>query len=286
MDGRTPDAASSLYTTPFFHVQPAFITARALSSTGEPSLVTVARLDQRRTPEPSIVIEHPVVENPGTSLIEIHTDDPGARIHYTIDGSEPTVSSAEYTAPVSVDRTTTVRAIANSEGSKPSSSVEAVAAFTVPRRDVTLTWEYSPKYPGGGTRALIDGRTGRLDYHDPAWQGFERTDMEAIIDLGKAISIRDVTIGFLRNQGAWIFPPIGVECAVSLDGTSFAVVVDEQNALDSTATRASVIRKHFRFSEVTVRFVKVRARNVGLCPLWHNGAGGKAWLFVDEIAVE
>jgi len=25
---------------------------------------------------------------------------------------------------------------------------------------------------------------------------------------------------------------------------------------------------------------------VGVCPEWHKGAGGKAWLFVDEIFVE
>jgi len=28
------------------------------------------------------------------------------------------------------------------------------------------------------------------------------------------------------------------------------------------------------------------AKNRGVCPAWHPGAGQKAWLFVDEIAVE
>ena len=34
------------------------------------------------------------------------------------------------------------------------------------------------------------------------------------------------------------------------------------------------------------RYVRIVARNVGTCPPWHPGAGGKAWLFVDEIIVE
>ena len=34
------------------------------------------------------------------------------------------------------------------------------------------------------------------------------------------------------------------------------------------------------------RYVRVRARNMGLCPDWHKGAGHKAWIFADEIVVE
>jgi hypothetical protein len=39
-------------------------------------------------------------------------------------------------------------------------------------------------------------------------------------------------------------------------------------------------------AEKEARFVRIKARNVGICPDWHPGAGGKAWLFVDEIVVE
>ncbi|MFH0992637.1 MAG: hypothetical protein V1799_21785 [bacterium] len=34
-------------------------------------------------------------------------------------------------------------------------------------------------------------------------------------------------------------------------------------------------RRHFR----------IRAKNIGVCPEGHPGAGGKAWLFLDEIVV-
>ena len=30
----------------------------------------------------------------------------------------------------------------------------------------------------------------------------------------------------------------------------------------------------------------MKAQNVKVCPKWHKGAGGKAWLFVDEIVIE
>lgn len=35
-----------------------------------------------------------------------------------------------------------------------------------------------------------------------------------------------------------------------------------------------------------VRFLRVRARNVGTLPAWHPASPEHAWLFVDEILVE
>ena len=40
------------------------------------------------------------------------------------------------------------------------------------------------------------------------------------------------------------------------------------------------------FTPVPFRYIKVVAKNVGVCPPWHNGAGGEAWVFADEIIVK
>lgn len=42
----------------------------------------------------------------------------------------------------------------------------------------------------------------------------------------------------------------------------------------------------YALHDVRARFVNVHARSVGVCPPWHQGAGGKAWTFCDEITVE
>ena len=34
------------------------------------------------------------------------------------------------------------------------------------------------------------------------------------------------------------------------------------------------------------QFIKVTAENYGVCPEWHLGAGGKTWIFVDEITIK
>jgi len=34
-----------------------------------------------------------------------------------------------------------------------------------------------------------------------------------------------------------------------------------------------------------IRYIKVRAKNIGVCPSWHVGRGEKGWIFVDEIVI-
>ncbi|MEO2186507.1 MAG: hypothetical protein ABGX30_08015, partial [bacterium] len=36
----------------------------------------------------------------------------------------------------------------------------------------------------------------------------------------------------------------------------------------------------------TGRFVRVQAINRKICPDWYDGAGGKAWIFADEIVIQ
>jgi hypothetical protein len=41
-----------------------------------------------------------------------------------------------------------------------------------------------------------------------------------------------------------------------------------------------------KVSYVFARYIRVSAKNIGVCPEWHAGAGGKTWLFVDEVIVK
>ena len=36
---------------------------------------------------------------------------------------------------------------------------------------------------------------------------------------------------------------------------------------------------------IRARYIKVFAKNYGKLPDWHLGAGGQAWIFVDEITI-
>jgi arylsulfatase A-like enzyme len=149
---------------------------------------------------------------------------------------------------------------------------------------VTLAEPASPSYPGNGPATLTDGKRGSLDFHDGRWLAFEGGNLEAAIDLGREAAISSVTCGFLQDQGSWIFRPAEVEVALSRDGASFQGVgrISRETTKDGVAAYKP---DEFRFPTSPARYIRVRARNVGTCPSWHAGSGGKCWIFCDEIVV-
>jgi hypothetical protein len=143
----------------------------------------------------------------------------------------------------------------------------------------------STRYPGQGPSSLTDGRLGSRDFQDGHWLGYEEDDLEAVVELGEARVIRRVGLDCLRAQVSWIFWPRSVEFAVSADGLAWETVAQVELTLEADPETATQLVA----AEVQtgpVRYVRVRARNLGRCPDWHAGAGGKAWLFADEIVLE
>jgi hypothetical protein len=154
------------------------------------------------------------------------------------------------------------------------------------RKPVRLTAAPSEKYPVGGALALADGLKGTTDYHCN-WLGFEDEEMEAVMDLGRTESLQAVEIRFLQDINAWIWLPQAVEYSVSEDGREFRPVglVFAQ----SDVKKAGVVIEDFRYAitkPLAARFVKARTRSFLKCPAWHKGAGGKAWIFADELVIE
>ncbi len=161
---------------------------------------------------------------------------------------------------------------------------ETVAHLAV-GASVTLRTTPSPRYPGEGPPSLTDGRLGSRDHNDERWLGFEGDDLEAVVDLGKTMDVRRIGLDCLQAQISWIFLPGWVEFAVSADGSDWetvrrAPIELEMDPRIGTRTVAADV------GAGAVRYIRVRARNLGQNPEWHPGAGGKAWLFVDEIVVE
>jgi arylsulfatase len=150
---------------------------------------------------------------------------------------------------------------------------------------VTLKTSPSPQYPGQGPSSLTDGKLGSRDHHDGRWLGFEADDLEAVVDLGEAKKVSRIGLDCLRAQVSWIFLPQSVEFAVSVDGDDWQTVHQAPVVLEANS-RTATQRIEAEVQAGPVRFVRVRARNLGECPEWHPGAGGKAWLFVDEIVVD
>ena len=150
---------------------------------------------------------------------------------------------------------------------------------------VSLAVPASPKYHGGDESALTDGIRGWNDYR-MHWLGFEGEDMDAVIDLGAERTVSSVTVDFLQDIESWVFMPLTLDVAVSADGRRYESAGKATNAIAPERSGAITAPFAVRFDARAARFVRVRTRSMNTCPAWHKGAGGKAWIFADEIVVE
>lgn len=216
--------------------------------------------------------------------VEIRSETPGAAIFYTLDGSRPTEASMRYTGPLAISQTAGLKAIAMKEGLliSPAGNVH----FQKSRfNNIRLLHPYAGKYDGGGPLGLLDGLQGSKAFADGRWQGFEGRDFQATIDLGKVQQVRHLKTTFLRDIGAWIFPPQWVQFEVSEDGENYRAVQRFELPAPGPGDETEVLAFEFK-GETRARYVRVTGKNVGACPEWHSGAGGRAWVFVDEVMVE
>ncbi len=153
-----------------------------------------------------------------------------------------------------------------------------------PRYIVTLGTEYHPKYKGGGPNTVVDGVRGSLEYNDHEWQGYEGVDFVATVDLGVVKPVASLSAGFLQEQESWIFMPVSVMFEISEDGITYSPVGDIQN--DTSEREAGTKIRDYRIDlNARARFVRIHAKNRGICPAWHPGAGSKCWIFTDEIEI-
>ncbi|MBI3005888.1 MAG: glycoside hydrolase family 92 protein [Ignavibacteriales bacterium] len=243
--------------------------------------------DDKHSPVQPIVTA-PLVEASGQSFVDslrinLRANPPDASIFFRLD---PGLNEfVQYVGPLSITQTCTVRAFATKDGFTRSREVEAVFHKRKQRAKIVLTSKYSSQYTGGGDEALIDGIRGVVDFRVGGWQGFEQDDLEVMIDLGTIKKITEVSLGSLQDNNAWIFFPTRVVFSFSQDGKVFHQPVEPRSDVSPDDSRA-LIKEFNAPVNTSARFVKVSAKNIGVCPPWHKGAGRKAWLFVDEILIK
>ena len=148
-DGSTPTTSSTQYTGPVTVTTTETINAMATAPGFTPSAVASATYTRQQQPQqtPAPVFS-PGSETFSSSIQVTITDDPGATIYYTTDGSTPTTSSTQYTGSITVTTTETINAMATAPGFTPSAVASATYTLIQPQ---TAPPTFSP---GGGTYLL------------------------------------------------------------------------------------------------------------------------------------
>ena len=110
-------------------------------------------------------------------------------------------------------------------------------------------------------------------------------DLDAVIDLGSVRSISSVSARFLQNLRSWIFFPTRIEYYLSEDGKTYSPLFSAEQPLSEHGPDELIKEYPCNAGPKNARYVKVIAKNPGICPAWHPGAGGKSWIFIDEITI-
>lgn len=113
-DGTEPTKTSTLYEGEFLPtIGVGSVKAKAFNSSGDVASATTT-FELTKNASPSISV------NMGAKEATISTTVDGGIIYYTTNGTNPTVSSSVYSAPISFSKPTTIKAIVGKEGYAPS----------------------------------------------------------------------------------------------------------------------------------------------------------------------
>ena len=249
------------------------------------------RSQQPATPAYRETVATPVMENAalhfrGVQRVSIACATPSANIRYTLDGSLPDEFSPLYTAPIALTHSATLRAIAFKPGMYTSDRVSFRFMQLSNDFPIRHSAAWSDSYQGGGAFALIDGVRGSRDFRDGTWQGFRGTDLTVEIDMQAVRPLSRISAGFLQNQGAWIFFPEAVSFALSADGKKWREAASFSVEIEPGKQGSELKELEKLLENEQARYVRISIRHPKTAPEWHEGAGGKTWLFMDEITLE
>ena len=214
-----------------------------------------------------------------------------AKIKYKIeDETQKTTDFKIYSEPFEINTSSTITAysVISVDAKLGGSSRVSATFFKKPNNyTITIKSTYDKQYHAGGPDGLLDGINGTENWRKGDWQGYQGQDFESTIDLQIEKNISDFNGTFLQDSRSWILMPTKVEYYASTDNVNFTLVGTVNNTIDPKETENKITNFSFKSNkEIKAKYIKVKAYNFGKLPEWHQGAGGEAYIFVDEITIK
>ncbi len=159
-------------------------------------------------------------------------------------------------------------------------NIQHMAFLQKGKLDSLPSTKYNP-----GILALTDGTFGSVNSEDGKWLGWEGDDLVWQLDMGMVSEVNEMVISFLSKPEMGIFLPDQLDFYISMDGEKFEGVYSKDSEKMEGPTVVKRITFSAKLNSKPCKYIKIVAKNKGICPEWHEMAGQKAWLFVDEIIV-
>ncbi|MEM6719061.1 MAG: family 20 glycosylhydrolase [Bacteroidota bacterium] len=205
-------------------------------------------------------------------------------IRYTTDASSPTINSKEYVTYVPVEESTIFKAAVFDEKKK--LGRDFTLKFNKHKavmENITLVPEPHTSYSGSGKYSLINGISGSdTRYGDKEWLGFWGDDVTITLDFDTPKKISTISTRFYNANGQWIYAPKEIQVSYINKDTGKR----EYQMVNITDNDATIVPYTLNIKETTIQSLEIRIPNYGTIPDGKQGAGNKAWTFLDEIVVE
>jgi predicted alpha-1,2-mannosidase len=240
------------------------------------------------------IVPAPLIQAEGKAFkdkmaIDIVSQNPTDKIYYYIERNNESKSAKiweVYQGQIIIESNTEI--LAKSQNENGNSAIVSAKFYKKPSNySIEIKSKYNPQYTAGGDEGIIDGINGTENWRKGEWQGYQSQDFEAIIDLQTEKNVSNFSATFLQDSGSWILMPTKVDYYVSNDNVNFTLVGSVNNSI-SPKTEGNKIES-FEYQspqELKAKYIKVKAYNFGKLPDWHLGAGGDAFIFIDEITIK
>jgi uncharacterized membrane protein len=221
---------------------------------------------------------------------------PGARIRYTLDGSDPDSAGKVYSAPFRLAEGGHFKAKAYKPGWLASDATMATFyTQKFPPDSIRLLLPVDSNYLKFKPSVLIDADKGDNGFGSGQRLGFRKNSFAALLYYKKPVTIHDLTFSSLVDIGSEIFPPADLEVWGGPDDHQLKPLGKLTPPQPEKMAPSYMTDYSIRFPTTTVRCIKVLANRIPNLPDWHPNKAkpekGKpfklkpAWIFFDELLV-
>ncbi|HMQ46858.1 MAG TPA: chitobiase/beta-hexosaminidase C-terminal domain-containing protein [Saprospiraceae bacterium] len=222
-----------------------------------------------------------------TMRVELKLNFKGVDIRYTLDGTEPDSNALRYESPILLEATTLLRAKSFKTGWASSELTERqfVRARYRPQT-IRLNKKPNPRYAAQGEKSLIDFNKGSNRFSDGLWLGWEKENVEILLDLGEEKEVSSITLGALEDTNAYIFFPKGIKVAGGKKPGALTSIASRDIPTAPEPGLAKTFNFTLHFEPIRARYIRVDVLGNLVNPPWHAAPGAPCWVFLDEVLVE
>lgn len=204
-------------------------------------------------------------------------------IRFTVDGSEPNAGAKLYSSPIPIESSITIKAAVFKKDKKLGRSFTQIINYhKAVGKGITMNVTPNKAYSGSGKEGLINGISGSESrYGDKEWLGFWGEDLEISIDLKTLIEIESIVTRFQNGNGQWIYAPK----YIGLDFYNDNDKLFKSELINLGVKDSILVNFKASYTDLKAQKIKIRIPNFGIIPEGNQGAGNKAWTFIDEIII-